>query len=149
MGILLAIHVLVTIFLILVVLIQKTEGGSSLFANSGGGAMFNARGTSNILTKVTWVLSSIFLINCIVMATIASSNLREAQTLIDNPVEQKAPAVENEEKDKPAVDPMKESPKLDGKVAKSAQAVEKKVEHKKEAIPAKPASKKSTGKKAN
>ena len=43
MGILLAIHVLVTIFLILIVLIQKTEGGSSLFASGGSGNLFNAQ----------------------------------------------------------------------------------------------------------
>ena len=83
MGILLAIHVLVTIFLILIVLIQKNEGGSSLFANSGGNGMFNARGTSNILTKTTWGLASVFLINCIAMATIDSSHIRNAQSIIE------------------------------------------------------------------
>ena len=83
MGILLAIHVLVTVFLILIVLIQKTEGGSSLFASGGGGSMFNARGTSNMLTKATWVLASIFLLNCIAMAAIDSSKIRNAQTIID------------------------------------------------------------------
>ena len=83
MGILLAIHVLVTIFLILIVLIQKNEGGSSLFANSGGNSMFNARGTSNILTKATWVLASIFLINCIAMATIDSSKIKNSQSIIE------------------------------------------------------------------
>ncbi|MDR1365189.1 MAG: preprotein translocase subunit SecG [Holosporales bacterium] len=72
MGILLALHVLVTIMLILIVLIQKNEGGSSLFANSGGGGMFNARGASNMLTKATWTLASIFIVNCVVMATLAS-----------------------------------------------------------------------------
>ena len=83
MGILLAIHVLVTVFLILIVLIQKTEGGSSLFASGGGGSMFNARGTSNMLTKATWVLASIFLLNCIAMAAIDSSRVQSAQTIID------------------------------------------------------------------
>ena len=83
MGVLLAIHVLVTVLLILVVLIQKTEGGSSLFASGGGGSMFNARGTSNMLTKATWVLASIFLLNCIAMAAIDSSSIRNAQTIIE------------------------------------------------------------------
>ncbi|MBQ9335120.1 MAG: preprotein translocase subunit SecG [Alphaproteobacteria bacterium] len=84
MGILLAIHVLVTVFLILIVLIQKTEGGSSLFASGGGGSMFNARGTSNMLTKATWVLASMFLLNCIAMAAIDSSRQQNAETIIDN-----------------------------------------------------------------
>jgi preprotein translocase subunit SecG len=75
-GILLAIHVLVTIMLILIVLIQKNEGGSSLFANSGGSGMFNARGTSSILTKATWTLATIFIVNCVIMATMASRGNR-------------------------------------------------------------------------
>jgi protein translocase SecG subunit len=58
--------------LILIVLIQKNEGGSSLFANSGGSGMFNARGTSSILTKATWTLATIFIVNCVIMATMAS-----------------------------------------------------------------------------
>ena len=146
MGILLAIHVLVTIFLILAVLIQKTEGGSSLFANSGGGSMFNARGTSNILTKATWILSSIFLVNCVIMATIASSNLKNSQTLFEKQqVEQTAPSNNNEEKNTAEVDPIKESPKLDGKVAQSASPddIKNKVDHKKETAH------KNTGKKVN
>ncbi len=102
MGILLAIHVLVTIFLILIVLIQKNEGGSSLFANSGGNGMFNARGTSNILTKATWVLSSIFLVNCVVMATIDSSNIKNAQTIIDTAQNQDSES----KKDKSAEEPV-------------------------------------------
>ena len=111
MGILLAIHVLVTIFLILIVLIQKNEGGSSLFANSGGNGMFNARGTSNILTKTTWVLASIFLLNCIAMATIDSSHIKNAQSIIekteqttqtsnqDKPAEGQADADDDDEED--------------------------------------------------
>ncbi|NCA79562.1 MAG: preprotein translocase subunit SecG [Sphingobacteriia bacterium] len=84
MGILIAIHVLVTIFLILIVLIQKNEGGSSLFASSGGtGGMFNARGVSNILTKITWILATIFLANCVLMASLDSSKIRNAQTLVE------------------------------------------------------------------
>lgn len=93
MGILLAIHILVTIFLILIVLIQKNEGGSSLFASSGGtGGMFNARGVSNVITKVTWFLATVFLVNCILMAAIDSSRIASSQSLIEKKAE-KTPAV--------------------------------------------------------
>jgi preprotein translocase subunit SecG len=34
--------------------------------------MFNARGTSSILTKATWTLATIFIVNCVIMATISS-----------------------------------------------------------------------------
>jgi preprotein translocase subunit SecG len=88
MGILLFIHVLVTLFLIGIVLIQKNDGGSSLFASGGSSSsMFNARGTSNMLTKATWVLASIFLINCVLMAYLASSDIKKAATVVEKPVE--------------------------------------------------------------
>lgn len=82
MGILLAIHVLVTLMLIIVVLVQKTEGGSSLFASSGSGGMFTARGASNIMTKVTWVLASLFLFNCVLMAVLESHKTSEVQSIL-------------------------------------------------------------------
>ncbi|MDR1233807.1 MAG: preprotein translocase subunit SecG [Holosporales bacterium] len=90
MGILIAIHVFVTLLLIFIVLIQKNEGGSSLFANSGGGNMFSARGASNLLTKATWILSTIFLLNCILMATIASYEIKDTQSIIEHKQEQRA-----------------------------------------------------------
>jgi preprotein translocase subunit SecG len=82
MGILLAIHVLVTVLLIMVILIQKTEGGSSLFASSGSGSMFSARGASNMLTKATWILASLFLVNCVIMAVIASRDIENTHTIL-------------------------------------------------------------------
>ncbi|MDR2458941.1 MAG: preprotein translocase subunit SecG [Holosporales bacterium] len=99
MGILLAIHVLVTIMLILIVLIQKNEGGSSLFANSGGGGMFNARGTSSILTKTTWTLATIFIVNCVIMATISSRSNRVTLIAKRGTPQQIASKVPNSEED--------------------------------------------------
>ncbi|MDR2075116.1 MAG: preprotein translocase subunit SecG [Holosporales bacterium] len=88
MGILLFIHILVTLFLIGIVLIQKNDGGSSLFASGGSSSsMFNARGTSNMLTKVTWFLASIFLIDCVLMAYLASSDIKKEETVVEKPVE--------------------------------------------------------------
>lgn len=84
LGILLAVHVLVTMLLIFVILIQKSEGGSSLFASGAGNGMFTARGTSDILTKSSWVLASIFLGNCILMAHISSKEIKETNSIIVN-----------------------------------------------------------------
>ncbi len=111
MGILLAIHVIVTILLILVVLIQKNEGGSSLFANSGGNSMFNARGTSNILTKATWVLASIFLINCVIMATIDSAHMRNTETIMNH---ESAPIKQDQNKEPEKEKNSAEEPISDG-----------------------------------
>lgn len=83
-GILLAIHVLITVLLIFVVLVQKSEGGSSLFASGAGNGMFTARGTSDILTKSTWILAAIFLCNCVLMAHISSKEIKEANSIVVN-----------------------------------------------------------------
>lgn len=84
MGILLMIHVFVTIFLILIVLIQKNEGGSSLFASgsASSGGLMTARGAANVITKATWISATIFLGNCILMAALDSSAVREKETII-------------------------------------------------------------------
>ena len=96
-GFLLGIHIVVTVLLILAVLVQKNEGGSSLFASnsSSSGGVFNARGTSNLLTKATWFFAAVFLVNCVLMAHISSSNIREAQSVVSS--KDKNIAQENEE----------------------------------------------------
>ena len=89
MGVLLAIHVFVTIFLMLVVLLQKSEGGSSLFASSGSaGGMMSARGATNFITMATWISAAIFLGNCILMAAIDSSHLKSQNISIVAPDQQ-------------------------------------------------------------
>jgi preprotein translocase subunit SecG len=100
MSILLAVHILVTAFLIMIILIQKNDGGSSLFASGGSGSMLSARGASNLLTKATWTLSSIFLVNCVIMAAVASRDIKEAQTIIEKKAnENRATANTSEDSD--------------------------------------------------
>jgi len=79
---LLALHVVVTVLLLLIILIQKSEGGSSLFSSGSGTSMFNARGTSNMLTKTTWALATIFLLNCILMAHISANRVKTSSSII-------------------------------------------------------------------
>jgi preprotein translocase subunit SecG len=40
-----------------------------------------------MLTKATWILASIFLMNCVLMAYLASSSIKEAETVMEKPVE--------------------------------------------------------------
>jgi preprotein translocase subunit SecG len=62
MAILMVIHVFVTIALIGVVLIQRSEGGGlGIGSSQGMGAFMSGRGTANLLTRTTAVLAAIFL----------------------------------------------------------------------------------------
>jgi preprotein translocase subunit SecG len=60
-AVLLIIHLFVTLALIGVVLIQRSEGGGLGVGNSQGmGAFMSGRGTANLLTRTTAVLAAMF-----------------------------------------------------------------------------------------
>ncbi|HEY1935393.1 MAG TPA: preprotein translocase subunit SecG [Acetobacteraceae bacterium] len=60
--VLLIIHVFVTLALIGVVLIQRSEGGGlGIGGSQGMGSFMSGRGTANLLTRTTAVLATVFL----------------------------------------------------------------------------------------
>ena len=60
--VLLIIHLFVTLALIGVVLIQRSEGGGLGIGNSQGmGSFMSGRGTANLLTRTTAILAVIFM----------------------------------------------------------------------------------------
>ena len=61
MTLLLIVHLFVTLALIGVVLIQRSEGGGlGIGSSQGMGAFMTGRGTANLLTRATAILASIF-----------------------------------------------------------------------------------------
>jgi preprotein translocase subunit SecG len=60
-AVLLIIHLFVTLALIGVVLIQRSEGGGlGVGSSQGMGAFMSGRGTANLLTRTTAVLAALF-----------------------------------------------------------------------------------------
>ncbi len=60
--VLLIIHLFVTIVLIGVVLIQRSEGGGlGIGSSQGMGSFMSGRGTANLLTRTTAILAAIFM----------------------------------------------------------------------------------------
>ena len=60
--VLLIIHLFVTLALIGVVLIQRSDGGGLSISNSQGmGSFMSGRGTANLLTRPTAILAVIFM----------------------------------------------------------------------------------------
>jgi preprotein translocase subunit SecG len=60
--VLLIIHLFVTIALIGVVLIQRSEGGGlGIGSSQGMGSFMSGRGTANLLTRTTAILAAIFM----------------------------------------------------------------------------------------
>lgn len=86
MNLLLIIHVFITIALIGVILLQKTENSGGLVggsSNASGAGMFTARGAANLLTRITAVLAALFIGNCILMTVLTSAQIRKATSFLD------------------------------------------------------------------
>lgn len=69
------IHLLVVLALIGVVLLQKSEGGG--LGIGGGGGFMTSRGTSNILTKATASLATVFFLTSLLLSILAGWGRQE------------------------------------------------------------------------
>ena len=76
---LLVLHVILSLGIITLVLLQKGAGASAGASFGGGaGSVFGASGSSNFLSKTTAIFATAFFINSLVLAYLASN--REVQT---------------------------------------------------------------------
>ena len=68
------VHVLVSLFLILVVLVQSGQSGdiAAAFGGSGSQTAFGPRGAATILTKATTWCAIIFMVTSITLSVMAS-----------------------------------------------------------------------------
>ena len=69
-SIVLIIHLILAIFLIGTVLLQRSEGGA-LGIGGGGGGLVSARGAATALSKVTWMLAIGFICTSLLLTIIA------------------------------------------------------------------------------
>ena len=67
-AIFLPVHILVSILLILVVLLQQAKGAGLSPVLGGGQSIFGARGASTFLSKLTAVLAVLFMVTSILLA---------------------------------------------------------------------------------
>ncbi|MEC9201752.1 MAG: preprotein translocase subunit SecG, partial [Pseudomonadota bacterium] len=57
---LLVIHLIITLAMIVLVLLQRSEGGALGIGGGNGGNMFSSRGVGSALTKMTTILAFVF-----------------------------------------------------------------------------------------
>ena len=94
----LAVHIVVSVFLILVVLLQSGQAGDIASAFGGGGsqAAFGPRGSSNVLTRATTWSAAIFMVTSVLLVFLSQdrggSVLDEVETPAPTPAVQTAPA---------------------------------------------------------
>jgi preprotein translocase subunit SecG len=84
--VLLIVHLFVTLALIGLVLIQRSEGGGlGIGSSQGMGAFMGGRGTANLLTRTTAILAALFFGLSLVLALLNRGTTGVGHSLLDNP----------------------------------------------------------------
>ena len=92
--VLLIIHLFVTLALIGVVLIQRSEGGGlGIGTAQGMGGFMSGRGTANLLTRTTAILGTIFFLLSLALALLNRGPIGGTRSLLDNPPPLSGPAI--------------------------------------------------------
>jgi preprotein translocase subunit SecG len=94
--VILIIHIILALSIICAVLLQKSEGGGLGIGGSGGagGGFMTARGTANLLTKITAFLGACFFLTSILLALLSSSNNTSSIAIeVEKAVEKNEPII--------------------------------------------------------
>jgi len=84
--VLLIVHLFVTLALIGVVLIQRSEGGGlGIGTSQGMGSFMSGRGTANLLTRTTAILAAIFMILSLTLGLLNRGGGGAQRSLLDTP----------------------------------------------------------------
>ena len=101
-AVLLTVHLMIAAGLIVVILLQRSEGGGLGIGGSGGagGGFMTARGTANFMTRVTAALAACFFATSIILAIIAGAGSENAsivdEVINETPAPTSGPAVPTE-----------------------------------------------------
>lgn len=92
-NVILVVHVLVSIVLIAVVLMQRSEGGALGIGGGGGGGggLMSARGVAGALVRTTMIFGAIFFATSLVLTTI-STRSNDGQTDIERELNEESRA---------------------------------------------------------
>ena len=87
----LTIHILIALGLVITVLLQRSEGGGlGIGGGGGGGGFMTARGTANLLTRMTTILAVGFFTTTVTLAIMAGAGT-EPVSIVDDVIKE-APA---------------------------------------------------------
>ncbi|MFT3972780.1 MAG: preprotein translocase subunit SecG [Amaricoccus sp.] len=86
-AVVLSIHLILALALIIVVLLQRSEGGA---LGMGGGGVMTSRGAATALSKLTWMIGAAFVVTSLALTIIAARDSR-SNSVIDG-MDTSAPA---------------------------------------------------------
>lgn len=94
--VLLVIHVIISLALIGMVLIQRSESDGFGLGSGGGSNFMTGRAAANFLTRTTAILATLFILNSLALGIIAAN--RSSTSIIDAIEESAEPVVPANEK---------------------------------------------------
>jgi preprotein translocase subunit SecG len=95
-AIFIVLHILISIFLVVVVLLQSSKGAGLAGAFGGGGmgggmgAVFGGRGAAPFLSKATTVLAIAFMLSCIIQLRMSPAVGKAPRSVIQQEAEERA-----------------------------------------------------------
>jgi preprotein translocase subunit SecG len=83
--------VIIAVVMIILVLLQKSDGDSlsGIGGGSGGlGSAISSKATANILSKATMVLIGIFMLNCLVLAAMSNATNKKIKSDLEQVIQE-------------------------------------------------------------
>ena len=81
LNLLLVVEIIVSVLLVIVVLLQRSEGGV-LGVGGGPSGFVTARGAGDLMTRMTWILATIFFVLALTLTLLAGRE-RGAASVVD------------------------------------------------------------------
>lgn len=96
--VLLIVQLMISIVLIGLILVQKSEGGA-LGIGGGGGGVMSGRSSANAITKATTIIGTAFMINCLLLSVFFAIDSRGSVFSEKDNTEQGLISIEDSSKD--------------------------------------------------
>lgn len=80
---LLIVHLVITVFMVLAVLLQRSES-TGLLGSGGSGSFMSARGSANFMTRLTAILATLFITMSLLLSYLAGTG-RSHRSIFDAP----------------------------------------------------------------
>ncbi len=91
----LIIHIILAVFLVGLVLLQRSEGGALGGLGGGTGASFmTGRSVGNMLTKMTATVAALFVVTSLTLGILAKQDVKTESLLANLPVQSSVPVSE-------------------------------------------------------
>lgn len=93
--VILIIHIILAVFLVGLVLLQRSEGGALGGLGGGTGASFmTGRAVGNMLTKMTSIVAALFVVTSLTLGILAKQEVKTESLLTNLPVQTSVPVQE-------------------------------------------------------